>query len=224
MLKNLKPSEVQLIAFIVGLALIYCSFTFGFKKISAKTDVLRQENATLQSRKDELEQKRAHIAEYEAQAEEDTLQGRKILDTMPEKITMERSIKYTLDTMEKCSINVSSISIGGTTAVYTFTNVDGSTENTPIVSATNVTCNYSGSYNAIKEAVKELNSGDTRIRIDDISASYDTSTGSLSGTAALSVFTVSGGVGRAYEEPDFDVNVGKDNIFGSVTDNAQLTQ
>ena len=56
--------------------------------------------------------------------------------------------------------------------------------------------------------------------LDNVNASYDTSTGNLTGTIIVNIFSMSG-TERTYTEPDAgSVAYGTDNIFGTVEQNA----
>ena len=52
--------------------------------------------------------------------------------------------------------------------------------------------------------------------LDNVNASYDTSTGNLTGTIIVNMFSMTG-TDNSYSEPDAgDVAYGTDNIFGTI--------
>ena len=55
-----------------------------------------------------------------------------------------------------------------------------------------------------------------RMTLDNVNASYDTSTGNLTGTIIVNMFSMTG-TDNSYSEPDAgDVAYGTDNIFGTI--------
>ena len=80
---------------------------------------------------------------------------------------------------------------------------------TPVLYRTQVTLQFNGTYAGLKKAVLYVADQSGRMTLDNVNASYDTSTGNLTGTD------------RTYTEPDAgSVAYGTANIFGTVEQNA----
>ena len=87
---------------------------------------------------------------------------------------------------------------------------------TPVLYRTQVTMQFNGTYAGLKEAVTYLADQNGRMTLDNVNASYDTSTGNLTGTIIVNMFSMTG-TGNSYSEPDAgDVTYGTDNIFGTI--------
>ena len=87
---------------------------------------------------------------------------------------------------------------------------------TPVLYRTQVTLQFNGTYAGLKEAVTYLADQNGRMTLDNVNASYDTSTGNLTGTIIVNMFSMTG-TGNSYSEPDAgDVTYGTDNIFGTI--------
>lgn len=85
---------------------------------------------------------------------------------------------------------------------------------------TQVTLQFNGTYAELKKAVLYVADQSGRMTLDNVNASYDTSTGNLTGTIIVNIFSMSG-TERTYTEPDAgSVAYGTDNIFGTVEQNA----
>ncbi|MCM1121037.1 MAG: hypothetical protein NC416_00490 [Eubacterium sp.] len=93
-----------------------------------------------------------------------------------------------------------------------------SNESTPsVLMARNVTINYLVSYEGLKRSIKNISVQDNRMSIDNLTVSYDESTGLLTGTTSVDMYCIPGQPGKEYVAPDFSsVLLGTDNIFGSM--------
>lgn len=90
----------------------------------------------------------------------------------------------------------------------------------PVLYRTQVTLQFNGTYAGLKKAVLYVADQSGRMTLDNVNASYDTSTGNLTGTIIVNIFSMSG-TERTYTEPDAgSVAYGTDNIFGTVEQNA----
>lgn len=92
------------------------------------------------------------------------------------------------------------------------------TESMPsILMARNVTINYLVSYEGLKRGIKNISVQDNRMSIDNLTVSYDESTGLLTGTTSVDMYCIPGQPGKEYVVPNFSsVLLGTDNIFGSI--------
>ena len=90
----------------------------------------------------------------------------------------------------------------------------------PVLYRTQVTLQFNGTYAGLKKEVLYVADQSGRMTLDNVNASYDTSTGNLTGTIIVNIFSMSG-TERTYTEPDAgSVAYGTDNIFGTVEQNA----
>ena len=90
----------------------------------------------------------------------------------------------------------------------------------PVLNRTQVTLQFNGTYAGLKKAVLYVADQSGRMTLDNVNASYDTSTGNLTGTIIVNIFSMTG-TDRTYTEPDAgSVEYGTANIFGTVEQNA----
>lgn len=91
-------------------------------------------------------------------------------------------------------------------------------ENMPsVLMSRNVTINYLVSYDGLKRGIKNISVQDNRMSIDNLTVSYDESTGLLTGTTSVDMYCIPGQEGKEYVTPNFSsVLLGTDNLFGSI--------
>lgn len=90
----------------------------------------------------------------------------------------------------------------------------------PVLYRTQVNLQFNGTYAGLKKAVLYVADQSGRMTLDNVNASYDTSTGNLTGTIIVNIFSMTG-TDRTYTEPDAgSVAYGTANIFGTVEQNA----
>ena len=78
-----------------------------------------------------------------------------------------------------------------------------------------ITINYQTSYSGLKKAIDFINNYYEKMRIQSITAAFDSTTGNLTGTIIIDLFMLSG---EGREAEPFDINgieIGTDNIFGT---------
>ena len=80
---------------------------------------------------------------------------------------------------------------------------------------TAVTIAYQTTYGGLKKSIRYINDYKERMNIMNLTASFDNTTGNLTGIMTIELYAVSGG-GRVPEKPVINgVQLGTDNIFGA---------
>ena len=94
---------------------------------------------------------------------------------------------------------------------------DGSGTNLPYtLMQRSVTMNYLVSYEGLKRGIKNISVQDNRMSINNLTVSYDETTGLLNGTTVVDMYSIPG-QDKEYVQPNFSsVLVGSDNIFGAL--------
>ena len=91
-----------------------------------------------------------------------------------------------------------------------------STSQTPVLYRTQDTLEFNGTYANLKDVVAYLAEQTGRLTVDNMNASYDTSTGYLTGSIVVNMFSMTG-TGNSYTEPDAgQVAYGTRNLFGTL--------
>lgn len=87
---------------------------------------------------------------------------------------------------------------------------------TPVLYRTQDSMQFTGTYASLKDMVEYLADQIGRMTLDNVNASFDSSTGNLSGSITINLFSMAG-TGKAYTEPNAgSVAYGTDNIFGTI--------
>lgn len=81
-----------------------------------------------------------------------------------------------------------------------------------------VSISFKTTYAGLKKAIDYINKNHDRMTIGELSATYDTDTGNLSGSMIINMYILNGsGIQKTYEPPNLDdIGTGKDNIFGTL--------
>ena len=86
----------------------------------------------------------------------------------------------------------------------------------PILFRTQDTLQFNCTYSSLKEAVGYLAGQSGRMTLDNVSASFDSTTGNLTGTMTVNLYSMIGAE-NTYTEPDAgSVSYGTKNIFGTI--------
>ena len=86
----------------------------------------------------------------------------------------------------------------------------------PVLYRTQDTMQFTGTYASLKDMVDYLADQTGRMTLDNVNASFDSSTGNSSGSITVNLFSMAG-TGQTYTEPDAgSVAYGTDNIFGTI--------
>lgn len=101
-------------------------------------------------------------------------------------------------------------------AVEAATENAGNEDSTPVLYRTQDTMQFTCTYASLKELVDYLASQKGRTTIDNINASFDSTTGNLTGTLSVNLFSMTGTT-NSYTEPDAgSVAHGTGNLFGTI--------
>lgn len=131
----------------------------------------------------------------------------------------DTSDQQTLSEQDNAATKAQVDQIEGNTEASTETQqqtADALVEDTPTLYRTQDTLNFTGSYENLKKAVTYINGQTGRMTVDNITMSFDSGTGGLTGTITVNIYSMSG-IGNQYSEPDAGTSTyGKKNLFGTL--------
>mgnify|MGYP002765991166 CR=1 FL=1 len=91
-----------------------------------------------------------------------------------------------------------------------------STTSIPVLYRTQDNMQFTGTYASLKDMVEYLSDQSGRMTLDNVNASFDSTTGKLTGNITVNLFSMAG-AGKIYTEPDAgSVAYGTNNIFGTI--------
>lgn len=237
---KVTKQQVNLLIMVLGVVIIALTYFYGVQKLNEKTEALEAENGQLRNEINTLQELQLKQNSYIADTEMMKGLCEAIADMFPSRILTEDEIMYAvrlenqvgcyfsyvgtpvtqnieIPLGEKENILAGITDITGAIAqnstineeqVY---NVDGIMLGNA-ASSNNFVC----TYDQFKQLVTLIVENPDMRSIDEISLSYDNTTGSLTGTMTINYYSMSG-TDRKYELPQTGVaGYGVDCIFGAV--------
>lgn len=217
---KVSKRDLYLLLALAGVIIAFCAWNFGFKKMNAKTESLRNDTATIQAEIDKYSAVKNNIDIYQKGIEDATNKIASVLRNFPSNILTEDAIMLGRE-MEKNdeSTYVMTTSIGNTLNPYTANSQPADASSTPVtyqLFKKQVSIAYTTSYEGFKDTLDYIYQHKNRMSLDNFSLAYDTSTGLLSGSIIVDMYYVTG-TDKAYDEQNLSgVKIGTDNIFGTV--------
>lgn len=217
---KVSKRDLYLLLAVAGIIIAFCSWQFGFKKMSAKTEALRNDTTTIQAEIDKYSAVKNNIEIYQKGIED---YSNKIADTLrnyPVNVLTEDVIMLGRE-LEKNDDTTAVTSAMSNTPVNTFTAASNpaSTSSTPVsyqLYRTDVSLIYTTSYGGFKEFMDYINGHTNRMSVQNFSLSYDSNTGLLAGSSTVNMYAIVG-TDKAYVEQNLSgVQLGTDNIFGTI--------
>ena len=209
----MNKTYIKAILALLAVVLLGASYLYIFKPKQEDTEAVTAEADSLEARKNDLEQKKAHEAEYKQDIENFNKQFDEILAYYPSNLDQENLVMFVKNlNKEEGSddyFHVSSVSLGEPKSFYELSGNEGYecfTSTYPL--------SYSGSYEGLKTYVDYIMAYSYRMNIDTFNISYNVDTGLYLGSINMNAYCISGG-GRDSEifPADVDVPKGVDNPF-----------
>lgn len=206
---TMSNHDKKLLLYLGAVLLPVLVYIFVFMKVQNAASNLKAENKTLSDKVDELEmmteQKDYYVGEIEVQ------ENRKaeIIKEFPAQILQEDQIVFARDLTNTAKMEINQVSFA---EPEQFAEMD---DGLSYMTASRILTGLSfrASYDSLKKALEFILSSKDRITVENISVSYDNSTGNLSGTMTVNMYAVSG-TDRTYTAPNVPgVPIGTPNIF-----------
>lgn len=237
MKKKVTDRDIRLILVLLIIAIIGCSYYFGYQYFNKLTAQTEEEIEVLNGRLAVLEAKKNQIAYYEEQTPkliEDTgeITKRFLPGELPEDMILFARELELRNGMEIQSVNfgtpeqfyqgvrISEEQVLDDNGVPTGELRQNSYSDPFGLTGYQVTIgiSYTTTYQGFKDCIDYINSYERVRAIESISASFDSATGNLTGSMEL-VLYLAYGTGETYEAPEIypDFRLGNDNIFGTIS-------
>lgn len=236
---KIKKTDINLLIMLLGVLIAVAAYFLVFTAYNDKTAALESDNAVLQEEVDGLQELADHKQEY---IDETARMNTEITDTMarfPAGVLPEDVLMYAYTLENTQSVYFESIAIDNASLVTVATDnaatgdavesteVTEETGDTVVASAgmqdtvflysTPVTYGFKTTYRSIKEIMEGIVMGQDRMNLQDITISFDGSTGCLQGSMATNIYTMEG-TGKYYELLDIPgIQLGVDDLFKSGT-------
>lgn len=221
---NISKRDKALLLGLLGIILVAVSYFFVYKPSVEKKAELETQLATLQQQEAELVELENNMDFYKSEIER--LEGEKAeyLACFPADIEEESEIMYAVELENNVDIKFNSLNYGtpidllGTGEQMVEGETAEGTEAAPTIGGycLPLTASYLATYNGLKNTITHTNMHQNRMVIDQVTASYDASTGNLVGDMTINMFYMTG-TENAYTEPYVpSMGIGVSNIFGTI--------
>lgn len=217
----LKVSErdKKLLIVVMAVLIMALAYFFGYSNLSAQVDELSTKKSSLETTKRDLKEKNNNKQKYINDTDKLSKACTVLIDKYDSTTSQPNAIEFFNKTEDVTGVWVKSLSLSPATVLYKFgqiasSNVNGTSSYTSnlVGYKSSINISYEGDYSQWKNFVKYINTYASKSTIDSLTATYNDSTGVVSGTASISLYAIQGGDRKA-TEPKFDVKTGTDNIF-----------
>lgn len=233
----MKKSDKTIILMLVGVLLAAASYFLVYKNLTAETEVMQKANAELRKEVEYLQELANNKQKYIDDTAAMQLKIEEIKEQFPAQYLPEDDILYMIAAEEEHTALATSISMGVTAVVDVpvpaaeapvATGTEGATEVStegavaPEIKLyrTPVTTTMLSGYDGIKNFLKQVNTDKDRKSVDTLSVSFDTASGDLLSTIAMSMYSLTG-TEAVYTSPKVDgIVYGTDDIFNSAKQKA----
>ncbi len=239
---KVSKRDICLCIILLGLIIILISYFFGVNKLNARTEELETENSRLRSEIQVLEEIQFRQRQYVEENQQMRDTAAVFTQLFPAFVLEEDQIMYASRIEDVIGCYFSYVAtpdtsyldipkgtrenrlagltdITGAIAAHSVTNpanmLDASTMLLGCASSENV---FGCTYDQFKDMIIYITRDPELKSIDNITVSYDSTTGNLNGTMTINYFSMTG-TGVGYEAPETNVNgLGVDCIFGSLAE------
>ncbi|WP_097015833.1 hypothetical protein [Anaerocolumna aminovalerica] len=234
-IKKLSEREKNLLFILLIFIILFCSYQFGYVKLTGKIDTLSSENLELSVKLNDLKQKDVAKEKYIEETDKMLADTQDMFNHLATSMTQDKNTIFVTKLEKEADMIVSAISFGDITHIYDSNRVmDNTTDqtandtsngsDTTDVTAegkglkgyqSSITINYQTNYGGLKKAIDFINNYHEKMRIQSITAAFDSTTGNLTGTITIDLFMVSGEGQEAELFDIYRIDLGTDNIFGT---------
>ena len=237
---KVTKQQVNVLIIVLGVIIIALTYFYGVQKLNEKTEALEIENGQLRGEVNALQELQLKQNSYIADTE--TMKGlcEIVAQMFPSRILNEDEIMYAVKLENQVGCYFSYVGTPETQNIEIplgerenilagVTDITGAIAQNSTVNPEQVYSvdglmlgnsasvnNFVCTYDQFKQLVKLITENEDLRSIDEISLSYDNTTGSLTGVMTINYYSMSG-TDRKYEQPQTGVvGLGVDCIFGAV--------
>lgn len=233
---KIKKSDITILVAFLFFAVALGSYFFCANKLTPETDAIKAENDTLRGEVAYLQDLMDHKDEYIKETDDMKAEIIEIEAQFPGEIRAEDQIMYANELELKHAIVVDSVGIGEAETIAATeaapvaepqldeegNPIEGTevAEAAPTASISLIrnlsTLSFKSTYKSIKDIIMMINE-DLQMKksIENVNIAYDSSTGNLAGSIAVSMYSL-GGIDKQYTGPSLNgVRQGTTNPFNS---------
>lgn len=239
----MKKSDKTIILMLVGILLAVGAYFLVYQKLTAETETMQKANAELKKEVDYLQELANNKQKYIDDTAAMQVKIEEIKAQFPAQYLPEDEILYMIETEDAHTAVASSINMQTTTVVEvpvpeseapvstdeesadsetTEISTEETVQSDILLYKTPVVTNIFSDYDAIKNILKQVNTDKNRKSVDTLTISFDSKTGELISTIAMSMYSLTG-TEAVYTTPKVDgIVYGTDDIFNSAKQKAEI--
>lgn len=217
---KIDKKAINLIIGLIGIIILAVAYMAIAKPMKEKTAQIEAENVGLKEKAEEYEAINAQKSKYEQGIVDFTSTREELLSAFPAGMTKEDEIMYWAN-MERANysvLNIDNLVMSSWSEVF----VDGQPSHSSEEGATQlhlysapVNYTYKATYQGIKDMVSYVFAQTDKKSIENLTASYDTQTGNLTGTIDINMYYMEG-TGNEYKPYSIpSVPTGVTDVFHS---------
>lgn len=208
---KLSKRDIGLLLGLLGLVIAVASYALVFNPMKLKNQELETELAALKDKEAKLTELVDNFDYYKKQIEVCKEKSAEIETRFPSEVKPENEIMYAVELEDELEVEFSTLNYGTPLEIIT----EGQKADR-FAYCTSLSANYRATYRGLKDVILYTADQADRMVVDTVTASYDGTTGNLVGSITINMYTVAG-TERVYEKPYVPaMNVGIDNIFGTI--------
>lgn len=210
---------LDLVILVVGYAVVYNHF-------NNKAEELRTETAGLQAQLTELRGYSSNLDQYKTGIQSDESTINQVLADFPTDVRYEDLIMYATDMRDKLGLQLTSLDFEPLTLLQEFDSLqdDGNGQYTQVTRSAysigmTVSCDLS--YKQMKSMIDYIASSTGRTTLDTLNVSYNSTTGELTGSVALTKYFITSGNDPYVATMVPQIALGRSDLFGTVSPSTQ---
>lgn len=208
---KLSKRDIGLLLGLLGLVIAVASYALVFNPMKLKNQELETELTALKDKEAKLTELVDDFDYYKEQIEVCKEKSAEIETRFPSDVKPENEVMYAVELEDELEVEFSTLNYGTPLEIVT----DGQKADR-FAYCTSLSANYRATYKGLKDVILYTADQADRMVVDTVTASYDGTTGNLVGSITINMYTVAG-TERVYEKPYVPaMNVGIDNIFGTI--------
>lgn len=214
-MNKISEKQIRLLILLAIVLIIFGCYRFGYLRYEEQADSIRGENEILSERVDQLTVLERKKEDYKKDIETSLENIKNITKRYGPRNTPEKSLIFLVDLEQNAGLEIPSVSFGEDTEIFYSTAVPSTDGLGVSVLSCPLSITYRTTYEGFKECMDYINQYEERMNVENITASYDATTGNLTGTMVINLFAMSG-TDNQYQKPEVSgITIGTDNIFGT---------
>ena len=211
---KISDSDKRLLLIFFAIVIVACSYFFIFNKGMSKAAKIEEQNTTDRAKVQQMEQMEAGLPKVKENIQTMQKKQKDIIAAYPADMKTEKVIETLQEFEDKSSnFHITDVTFAMNMPIGAPENTTGPTGNVEGYYAS-IGIRYEASYEGLKDMIAYVNKFKDRTTIAQFSASFDNSTGKLTGDMTLNMYYLEN-TGKDYVPPVFEnMPKGVNNIFG----------